>query len=83
MARGELELALREIDQATMRLRRQLGGLEDIVQNAQGSHRAGAVSAATERAEREVCDLVLAIVQLDRRRLEITVEMSLRPQVSR
>ena len=77
MAKEELELKLREIDEATARLRRQLEGLENVVQNAPGSHRPGPVSAETLRAEREVRDLVLAIVEMDHRRLEITVELSL------
>ena len=78
MTKEELALKLREIDEATERLRRQLEALENVVQNAPGSHRPGPVSMETLRAEREVCDLVLAIVEMDRRRQEITVELSLR-----
>ena len=78
MAKEGLELKLREIDEATERLRRQLENLENVVQNAPGSHRPGPVSTETLRAEREVRDLVLAIVELDRRRQEVTVELSLR-----
>lgn len=78
MAKEELELKRREIDEATARLRRQLAELEQVVQNAPGSHRPGPVSPETLRAEREVRDLVLAIVEMDRRRQEITVEISLR-----
>lgn len=78
MAKEELELKLREIDEATERLRRQLENLENVVQNAPGSHRPGPVSPEVLRAEREVRDLVLAIVEMDRRRQEVTVELSLR-----
>lgn len=78
MARAELELKLREIDEATTGLRKKLENLQNIVQNAPGSHRPGAVSPETLRAEREVRDLVLAIVEMDRRRQEISVQLSLR-----
>jgi hypothetical protein len=78
MAREELELKLREIDEAMARFRRQLEDLEGIVQNAPGSHRPGPVAGETLRAEREVRDLVLAIVEMDRRRQEVTVAMSMR-----
>jgi hypothetical protein len=78
MAKEELELKLREIDEATERLRRQLENLENVVQNAPGSHRPGPVAMETLRAEREVRDLVLAIVEMDRRRQEVTVELSMR-----
>ena len=78
MAKEELELKLREIDEATERLQRRLEDLENVVQNAPGAHRPGPVSRETLRAEREVRDLVLAIVEMDRRRQEVTVELSLR-----
>jgi hypothetical protein len=78
MASEELELKLREIDEATAGLRRKLEEVENVVQNAPGSHRPGVISPETLRAEHEVRDLVLAIVEMDRRRQEISVEMSLR-----
>lgn len=78
MAKEELELKLREVDEATGRLRRQLEDLQQTVQNAPGSHRPGHISVETLRAEREVRDLVIALTDLDRRRQEITVEMSMR-----
>ncbi|HJQ26159.1 MAG TPA: hypothetical protein VKA60_19740 [Blastocatellia bacterium] len=78
MAKEELQLKLREIDEAMAGLRRQLEDLQNVVQNAPGSHRSGPVSTETLRAEREVRDLVLALVEMDRRRQEITVELSLR-----
>ena len=77
MAKEDLELKLREVDQALARLRMRLEELENIVQNAPGSHRPGPVSPDTLIAEREVRDLVLAIVALDRRRQEVTVALSL------
>jgi hypothetical protein len=78
MAREELELKLREIDETTAGLRRKLEDLQNVVQNAPGSHRPGAISPETLRAEREVRDLVLTIVEMDRRRQEISVQLSLR-----
>ena len=78
MAREELELKLREIDEATAGLQRKLEDLQNVVQHAPGSHRPGAISPETLRAEREVRDLVLAIVEMDRRRQEISVQLSLR-----
>jgi len=78
MAREALELKLREIDEATAGLQRKLEDLQNVVQNAPGSHRPGAISPETLRAEREVRDLVLAIVEMDRRRQEISVQLSLR-----
>jgi hypothetical protein len=70
-------LKLREIDEAMARLRGQLEGLQQVVQNAPGSHRPGPVSSETLSAEREVRELVIALTEMDRRRQEITVEMSL------
>ncbi|MFL6215433.1 MAG: hypothetical protein ACJ74J_16240 [Blastocatellia bacterium] len=78
MAREELELKLREIDEATAGLQRKLEDLQNVVQHAPGAHRPGAISPETLRAEREVRDLVLAIVEMDRRRQEISVQLSLR-----
>ena len=78
MAREELELKLREIDEATAGLRRRLEELQNVVQNAPGSHRSGTVAPETLRAEREVRDVVLAIVEMDRRRQEVSVQLSLR-----
>jgi len=78
MAKAELELKRRELDEAMAGLRRQLEDLQNVVQNAPGAHRAGSVSTETLRAEREVRDLVLAIVETDRRRQDVSVELSLR-----
>lgn len=77
MSREDLELKRREVDEAMARLRQRLEGLENVVQNAPGSHRPGAVSPATLIVEREVRDLVLALVEMDRRRQEFIVELSL------
>ncbi|HEY3138520.1 MAG TPA: hypothetical protein VGL29_21025, partial [Blastocatellia bacterium] len=51
--------------------------LEDVVQNAPGSHRPGKPSIATMQAEREIQALVLGLTNLDRRRQELTVAKSL------
>ncbi|MFL6275951.1 MAG: hypothetical protein ACJ74G_12250 [Blastocatellia bacterium] len=77
MAKEELELKRRKIEEETARLRRRLEDIENVVQNAPGSHRSGSISSETLRAEREVRDLVLALVEMDRRRQEFTVELSL------
>jgi hypothetical protein len=77
MSKEELELQLREVDQAAARLRQRLEELENVVQRAPGSHRPGPVSRDTLIAEREVRDLVLALVAMDRRRQEIALELSL------
>jgi L-serine deaminase len=78
MAREELELKLREIDETTARLRQQLEALQNVVQSAPGSHRPGPVSLEARRAELDVRDLVLALVEMDRRRQEVTVQLTQR-----
>ena len=78
MAREELEVKLREIDAATARLRERLEALQNVVQSAPGSHRPGPVSPEVRRAELDVRDLVLAIVEMDRRRQEVTVQLAQR-----
>jgi len=78
MTKEELELKLRAINTGIAGLQRQLEDLENLAQNAPGAHRPGPVSLETRRAEREVRDLVLAILEMDRRRQEVTVELSLR-----
>jgi len=77
MSRDELESGLRELEQEEARLRRRLEELEDIVQNAPGSHSPGVPTAETLMAEREIQTIVLALTDLDRKRLELTVTMSL------
>ena len=77
MSRAELESKLLELDQEEARLRGRLEELQDIVQNAPGSHSPGLPSAETVKAEREIQTIVLALTDLDRRRLEFTVAMSL------
>ena len=78
MAKENLELKLREIDEATARLRQQLEALQNVVQSAPGSHRPGPVSPEARQAELDVRDLVLAIVEMDRRRQEVTVQLTQR-----
>jgi hypothetical protein len=77
MSREDIESRLREFEQKEARLRRRLEELQDITQNAPGSHRPGAPSAETMRAEREVQTVVLALTELDRKRQELTVAMSM------
>ena len=77
MSREELESSLRELEQEEALQRRRLEELEDIVQNAQGSHSPGLPSAETMMAEREIQAIVIALTDLDRKHLELTVAMSL------
>lgn len=77
MSREELESKLREFEQEESLLRRRLEELEDIAQNAPGSHRSGVPSTAATMAEREIQSIVLALSDLDRKRLELTVAMSM------
>lgn len=77
LSKAELELGLRDIGEQEDRLRRRLNELEDIVQNAPGSHRPGYPSAQTLQAEHDITTVVLALCDLDRKRQELTVEMSL------
>jgi hypothetical protein len=77
MSRESLESKLRELEQEEARLRSRLEEIEDVVQNAPGSHKPGLPSAETMKAEREIQSIVLALADLDRKRLELTVAMSL------
>ena len=76
MSREEFESRLMEFEQQEARLRRRLEELQDITQNAPGSHRPGVPSAEAMKAEREIHTVVLALTDLDRKRQELTVAMS-------
>ena len=76
MAKEEIESELQGLEKEQARLRGRLGELEDIVQNAPGSHSSGIPSAEVIKAEREIQTIVLDIVQLDRKRQELSVAMS-------
>ena len=77
MSREELESRLREFEQEEARLRRRLEELQEVAQNAPGSHRPGSPSAETMKTEREIQAAVLALSDLDRKRQEIMVAMSM------
>lgn len=77
MAKEEIESKLRELEQEQTQLRGRLKELEDVTQNATGSHSPGVPSAETMKAEREIQTIVLDIVELDRKRQELSVAMSL------
>lgn len=77
MAKEEIESKLRDLEREQARLRHRLKELEAIVQNARGSHSPGIPSAETMKAEREIQTVVLDIVELDRKRLELSVAMNL------
>jgi len=77
VAKEECELRLQDLQQAKARLRLRLRELEDIVQNAPGSHSPGNPSPETMKAEREIQTIVLAITDLDRKSVEITISAGL------
>jgi hypothetical protein len=77
MSREEFETRLKEFEREETRLRRRFEELQEIVQNAPGSHRPGVPSAETMKAEREIHTVVLALSDLDRKRQEITVATSM------
>lgn len=70
-------MGLRDIGEQEDRLRHRLSELEDIVQNAPGSHRPGYPSAQTLQAERDITTVVLALCDLGRKRQDLTVEIGL------
>jgi hypothetical protein len=77
MSREELESRLREFEHEEARLRLRLEELQEVAQNAPGSHRPGVPSAETMKTEREIQAVVLALSDLDRKRQEVTVAMSM------
>ena len=77
MRKNEIGKRLAELEAEESRLRRRLNELEDVVQNAPGSHRPRKPSIAVIQAEREIQTLVLGLTNLDRRRQELTVALSL------
>jgi hypothetical protein len=77
MSRDDFEARLRELEQEQERTRRRLHELEELVQNAPGSHSPGAPSPETIRAEREIQSAVLRLADIDRKRQELTVAASL------
>jgi cell division septum initiation protein DivIVA len=77
MTREEIESRLGDFEREELRLRRRIEELQDVVQNAPGSHSPGVPPAEILKAEREIQTLVLALSDLDRKRQELTVAMSL------
>jgi hypothetical protein len=77
MSKADIESKLKELEQEEARLRRRFNELQDVVQNAPGSHRPGHPSAEVLRAEREIQSAVLALVDLERRRIDLNVAYSL------
>jgi cell division septum initiation protein DivIVA len=78
MSKDDIESQLERLKEEESQLRRRFNELQDIVQNAPGSHRPGQPSAEVLRAEREIHSVVLALVELERRRVELNVAGSLR-----
>ena len=77
MSKQEIEAKLKVFEEEEASLRRRLGELQDMVQNAPGSHRPGVPPNKVKEAEREIQSVVLALVDLDRRRQELNVAASL------
>ena len=77
MSKQESEAQLEKLSEEEASLRRRLEELEEIAQSAPGSHSPGFPSPEARRAEREIRSVVLALVAIDRRRLELTVALSL------
>jgi hypothetical protein len=73
----DCEMKLQELEREQERLRLRLRELEEVTQKAHGSHSPGVPSAETMKAEREIQTIALAIADLDRKRNELTVAMSL------
>jgi hypothetical protein len=71
MSKVEQESRLEEIALREEYLRRRLNELEDLVQDAPGSHRPGQPSLETIEAEREIQGVVLELRDLDRKRQEV------------
>jgi hypothetical protein len=76
MAKEEIESKLQDLEQKQAQLRHRLRELEEVVQRAPGSHSPGMPSAETMKAEREIQTIVLDIVELDRKRLDLSAAMS-------
>jgi hypothetical protein len=77
VAKEECELQLQVLRQEQSRLRGRLRELEDVVQNARGSHSPGNPSPETMKAEREIQTVVLALTNLDRKSVEAAIAASL------
>lgn len=75
MAKEEIESKLQDLEQEQELLRARLRELENIVQNANGSHSSGIPSAEIIEAEREIQTIVLDISELDRKRQELSVNL--------
>ncbi|HEY7912911.1 MAG TPA: hypothetical protein VIG62_13450 [Blastocatellia bacterium] len=77
MSKEDIQARIKQAEEEESQLRRRLGELQEVVQNAPGSHRPGAPPQDALRAEREIRSVVLALSDLDRKRQELTVALSL------
>jgi hypothetical protein len=77
MSREEIQERLEKLFEEETSLRRRLEEVEEIAQSAPGSHRSGPLSPEADRAEREIRSIVLDLVGIDRKRIELTVALSL------
>jgi hypothetical protein len=78
MSKEEIETKLRQLEEEEAQLRRRFNEFQDRVQNAPGSHRPGTPPPEIKAAEREVHAVVLALIEIDRKRQELTVAASLK-----
>ena len=77
MSKAEIEARLEKLYEEEAGLRRRLGELENVAQSAPGSHGPGRPSPEAVRAEREIRSVVLDLTAVDRKRIELTVALSL------
>jgi hypothetical protein len=77
MSKEDIQAGIKQTEEEESQLRRRLGELQEVVQNAPGSHRPGAPPSNVLQAEREIRSIVLALSDLDRKRQELTVALSL------
>ena len=68
---------MEKLSEEEAHLRHRLRELEEIAQSAPGSHGPGRPSPEAVRAEREIRSIVLDLVGVDRKRLELSVALSL------
>ncbi len=77
MSKEEIQASIKQLEEEESQLRSRLKELQQVVQNAPGSHRPGTPSRDVLQAEREIRSIVLALIDLDRKRQEHTVALSL------
>jgi hypothetical protein len=77
MSKEDIQARIKQTEEEESQLRRRLGELQEVVQKAPGSHRPGAPPPNVLQAERDIRSIVIALSDLDRKRQELTVALSL------